>query len=148
MLSHLRRRAEETLAPVRRAMLSTCGPADIQAADVECRAVGLRLYLLLPLTSDLLYNLETHCSVVLTCEGWQLHGCARILGDHEQPPALIWAADTPLPEARRWQALVEVHPRRLHIHDGSDGPLTLDMDDDALPAAPQPQGGINGTAEH
>lgn len=125
MLSHLRRRVAETLAPVHNAMLSTCGPADIQAAEVACAARGLRLYMLLPLTSDLLFNLETHSLVVVSTPCWQVQGRARILGPDVWPPGL----DLPANQTR-WQALAVVDPTRVQIVAGPDGPETIDVDGD------------------
>ena len=44
MLSHLRRRVVETLASVDEAMLSTYGPADLQAAPVAVSYTHLDVY--------------------------------------------------------------------------------------------------------
>src|SRR3712207_6298913 len=79
MLNHLRQRIAETLAPVRSATLATDGPAGLLAHLLPCAASGTLLYLLVPRTSDHLFNLESHPSVVVATLGWQVHGCARFL---------------------------------------------------------------------
>jgi len=124
MLSHLRRRVVETLASVDEAMLSTYGPADLQAAPVACAADGLMLYVLLPLTSDLLFNIESHAAVVVSTPGWQLHGRARVLDAAQWPRS----AGLPLFAEAGWQALAEICPTRLQIYCSPDGPATIDID--------------------
>ncbi len=124
MLLHLRSRVVETLASADEAMLSTFGPADLQAAPVACAADGLRLYVLLPLTSDLLFNIESHASVVVSTPIWQLHGSARVLD------AAQWPRSARLPASAEdgWRALVEICPTRLQILSGPNGPETIDID--------------------
>jgi hypothetical protein len=124
MLSHLRHRVGETLASANKAMLSTFGPADIQAAEVTCMAHGMRLYVLLPQTSDLLFNIESHASVVVSTPTWQLHGCAQLLNAAAWPPV----PGLPPPTEAGWQVLAEIRPTRLHIHAGPHGPETIDVD--------------------
>ncbi len=127
MLAHLRRRVVETLAPVRQAMLATYGPADIQTAEVTCAAKEMQLYVLLPLTSDMLFNIESHASVVVSTPEWQAHGAARVL------EASAWPACVNLPpcEQAQWQALAEITLTRLHIHAGPNGPETIDVESSA-----------------
>ncbi len=124
MLGHLRSRVVELLAPVHNALLSTFGPANIQAADVSCAARGLHLYVLLPRTSDLLFNIESHDDVVVSTVAWQVHGCARIL----EPDAWPYSLDLTQTDQARWQALVEVRPVRVQILGGPAGPETIDID--------------------
>ncbi len=114
MLDHLRQRVIETLATVQTATFSTYGPAGLQASLLPCEAVEMRLYLLLPATSDHLLNLENHTDVMVSAAAWQLRGRAGVLND----------ADTPLDlgllqkvEAQ-WGRLVVVIPTQLNIRRG------------------------------
>ncbi|MHB1413785.1 MAG: hypothetical protein ACYC1C_00905, partial [Chloroflexota bacterium] len=79
MLQKLRQQAREALATARQVVLSTGGPADIQAEVLPCETLGLALYVLVPRTSDLLFNLENHPLVVATADTWQLRGEAHLL---------------------------------------------------------------------
>ena len=129
MLPHLRRRAAETLAPLHTALLSTCGPADIQAAEVPCAARGLCLYVLLSQTSDLLFNIENHPAVVLSTAAWQVQGHACVLERSAWPRGLdIALLEQSQVGQTQWRCVVEVRPARLHIFSGPHGPETLDFD--------------------
>ncbi len=111
MLDHLRQRIIETLASVPAATLSTYGPAELQATLLPCEASGLRLYMLLPATSDHLLNLESQPEVVVTTPEWQLRGTAVVLHSIDYPPDLCLPHK---PEAQ-WSRLLEIRPTRLHI---------------------------------
>ncbi len=88
MLDHLRQRVIDLLEPERVATLSTCGQAGIQAEMLACEAHGLILFVLVPLTSEHLFNLEHEPTVVVTTDKWQLRGVARLLTPAEYPPDL------------------------------------------------------------
>lgn len=126
MLDHLRQRIVETLAPVRFATLSTYGPAELQAALLPCEPSGLRLYMLLPATSDHLLNLESQPAVVVTTPAWQLRGTALVLRSTDAPPHLCLQRK---PEAQ-WSRLVEIQPTRVHIRrrDGWGYSETIDVE--------------------
>jgi len=111
MLDHLRQRVLETLASVHAATLSTYGEAALQATMLPCEAVGLRLYLLLPATSDHLLNLESQPEVVVTTADWQLRGTAVSLNQADYPPNLILLQK---PESQ-WSRLLEVRPSQLNM---------------------------------
>ena len=66
MLDHLQRRIVETLAEAHSVTLATYGPASIQAHVFPCEAQSGALYILVPRTSDHLFNIENHPSVVAT----------------------------------------------------------------------------------
>jgi len=51
----------------------------VQVSEVPCEALGLHLYVLLPRTSDHLFNLGHDPSVTLLAAGWVLKGKARLL---------------------------------------------------------------------
>ena len=111
MLRQLRQRAREALSTARQIVLSTCGPADIQADLLNCEALGLVLYVLVARTSDLLFNLESNTLVVATADTWQARGVARLLTPSEYPDRLAIAGT---PEAA-WCQVVEVRPTRLQL---------------------------------
>lgn len=112
MLDHLRQRVIEVLAPVQSATLSTCGPASIQARIFPCQALGLRLYLLVPTTSDQLFNLEHEATTVVTTPEWQLRGVGRRLPLALAPAGLSLAHS---PYAVGCD-LVEIEPHRLQVN--------------------------------
>lgn len=112
MLDYARQRAAELLKVPRRVVLATSGPAGLQAGVFACQTVGLNLYLLVPCTSDHLFNLEHDPSVTLLAPGWELKGEAQLV-----------PADAPQDEldllqepASQWYVLVKVKPHRLQIH--------------------------------
>ena len=77
MLDYARQRAIEALRGHRKAVLATSGPAGVQASEFPCEALGLNLYLLVPQTSDRLFNLEHDSTVTLLAPGWELRGKRR-----------------------------------------------------------------------
>ena len=112
MLRQLRQRAIEALSTARQIVLSAFGPADIQVEVLPCESVGLALYVLVPKTSDLLFNLESRTLVVATSDTWQARGTARLLTPHEYPDRLDIART---PEAS-WSEMVEISPTRLQLN--------------------------------
>jgi hypothetical protein len=90
---------------------ATSGPGGLQAGMFPCQAADLRLYLLVPCTSDHLANLEGDASVVVTTEAWQLRGLAHVVPPGEYPAglALLNAPDA------RWSEVVEICPTRFDV---------------------------------
>jgi hypothetical protein len=88
MLETLRLRVIESLNKADAATLSTNGPGGIQAGFFPCEANKLDLYLLIPASSDVLFNLETNSAVVITTPSWQLEGEAKVCTLTEGPPTL------------------------------------------------------------
>jgi len=111
VLRQLRQKASEALSTARQVVLSACGPADIQAESLSCEAVGLALYVLVPRTSDLLFNLESNRPVVATAETWQARGMTRLLRPGQCPEELAIART---PEAV-WCQVAEFRPTRLQL---------------------------------
>lgn len=111
MLRQLRHRASEVLATARQVVLSTWGPADIQAESLSCESVDLALYVLVPRSSDLLFNLENSTLVVATAENWQARGMTRLLRPGQCPEQL---AIVRTPEAA-WCEVAEICPTRLQL---------------------------------
>lgn len=88
MLELLRNRIKSALSAETAATMSTNGPGGIQAGFFPCQADHLTLYLLVPSSSDVLYNLESQSAVVVTTPGWQLEGQAHMLPLSEAPPTI------------------------------------------------------------
>ena len=112
MLVHLKQRVAEVLAPARAANLSTSGPAGLQSRIYPCAALGMQLYLLVPATSDQLFNLEHVPTAVVSTTEWQLYGRGYALPLAQAPPDLV------LPELVDTAGCVLVHirPVRLQIN--------------------------------
>ncbi|MCO6451101.1 MAG: pyridoxamine 5'-phosphate oxidase family protein [Caldilineales bacterium] len=123
MLEHLRRKVASALAQVQSATLATYGPADIQATVVPCEAVQDALFLLVPCSSDHLFNIEHNPSVVVTTAGWQLNGRAQM---PTPPPAALGLYQRP---EINWSLVIEVVPERLNItpEDFSQPRETIDL---------------------
>ncbi|MBE2224282.1 MAG: hypothetical protein IAF02_22270 [Anaerolineae bacterium] len=94
------------------ATLSTNGPGGIQAGFFPCDAADLTLYLLVPASSDVLFNLETETAVVITTPHWQLEGEAEVMPLNQAPPALRLVR---LPQAAGC-VLVSVICCRIHFN--------------------------------
>jgi hypothetical protein len=129
MLKQLRAEALALIATTPHCILSTIGPAGLQASVVTCVAQADCVYLLVPSTVDHLFNIEHELEVVLTSTTWQLHGVALAIGEGAQPRGTV-------PDALQMRAraasmtLVEVFPLRMHIE--AAGPRryreTIDFD--------------------
>lgn len=111
MLDYARERAIEALKLPHRVVLATSGPAGVQAGEFLCEAIGLNLYLLVPQTSDHLFNLEHESNVTLLAAGWELKGEARIICDD---PAHFQLDLLGEPGAE-WCELVWIIPRKIQI---------------------------------
>lgn len=125
MLSQLRQRAREVLSSTHQVVISTDGPAEIQADSLRCEALGLSLYVLVPRASDLLFNLENTSLVVATADTWQARGSAHVLPRAKYPQQLVLYQ---MPEAA-WSELAEIRLTRLQLRrlDGQGAVETLDI---------------------
>jgi len=106
MLDRLRERAARILAETHICTLATTGPAGIQASMVHCAGRETTLYLLVPDTSDHLFNLEITREVAVTTPTWHLRGTADVV---KEGTDLFTAAQ------REWHTVVRITPVRLHI---------------------------------
>ena len=79
MLDYAHQRALEALGTPRTAVLVTNGPAGVQVSEFPCTVLGLGLYLLVPQTSDHLFNLEYESTVTLLIARCELKGKAQII---------------------------------------------------------------------
>jgi len=125
MLDYARQRALEVLKSARTAVLATSGPAGVQAGEFPCEAVGLNLYLLVPQTSDHLFNLEHETTVTLLAAGWELKGKAEIVTPDKADLELYFLHEPGV----AWCVLVQVTPLQLQIRrEGGWGNIeTIDL---------------------
>src|SRR5690349_7239336 len=117
MLNQLRTEALAFIDATPDCILSTTGPAGVQASAVTCVVHAGCIYMLVPSTIDQLFNLEHELEVVLTGTSWQLRGAALAIGEaaglHGTAPDTIQA------RARAaCTVLVEVFPLRMHLKAG------------------------------
>jgi len=121
MLNKLRDRAAKLLADTTSCTLATTGPAGVQVSIVRCAGQGSNLYLLLPNSSDHLFNLEVEPEVALATERWHLRGTARLRSRRND---LFEADQFP------WHVVVQVRPLRLHIQpdSGNEQAVTIDFE--------------------
>ena len=111
MLDHAHGRLIEELSIPRRTIFVTAGPAGLLASDHPCEAVGLDLYLLLPKTSDHLFNLEHDPCVTLLTARWELKGKARPIS----PASLDHELSLLKEPGAEWCCLVLVKPYHIQI---------------------------------
>ena len=79
MFDYAHQRALEVLGAPHTAVLVTNGPAGIQVGEFACALSGLSLYLLLPQTSDHLFNLEHESTVTLLITRCEVKGRTQII---------------------------------------------------------------------
>ncbi len=98
MFDYAQQRALEVLGTPHTAVLVTTGPAGVQVGEFPCAASGLRIDLLVPRTSDHLFNLEHNTTVTLLIARCEVMGTAQIVsreavdvaGDLLRNPAANW----------------------------------------------------------
>jgi hypothetical protein len=98
----------------RSVILATKGPDGVQVSEFPCEALDLKLYLLVPQTSDHLFNLEHVSTVSLLTEIWDLKGEAQTLSPDSNNLKLDILRE---PQAQ-WSVLVRVRPIKLQIRNG------------------------------
>lgn len=111
MLDYARQRIRQALKIPRAVVLATCGPAGLLAGEFPCEAIGLEQYLLIPKTSDHLFNLEHESNVTLLTPKWEMKGSAQVLYEDPIDLNLSLAQD----RSAKWCWLVKVTPHLLHI---------------------------------
>ena len=111
MLDYARQRAIDALKIPRTAVLVTNGPAGVAAGMFPCEALDLNLYLLVPQTSDHLFNLEHDPNVTLLTPGWQMKGAARVVPPNAPNLGLQLLREP----GAEWCVLVRVDPWQMHI---------------------------------
>ncbi len=111
MLDYARQRAIEALGIPRTAVLVTSGPAGVQASEFPSETIGLDLYLLVPQTSDHLFNLEHESTVTLLTARCEIKGIAQIISHN----ALDLELDLWREPGAAWCALVRVQISQVQI---------------------------------
>ncbi len=114
MLDYAHQRAIEALGSPRTAVLVTSGPAGVQASEFRCEVMSLDLYLLVPQTSDHLFNLEHESTVTLLIAGCELKGKGQIIS-RSAPDLELNLLREPGAE---WCALVRVELFQVQIRSG------------------------------
>jgi hypothetical protein len=111
MLDYAHQRAIEALGIPHRVILASSGPAGVQVSEVKYEARELELYLLVPQTSDHIFNLEADPSVTLLTPLLEIKGKARIL------PTIPEGLDLGLLHEAEpgWCALVRVEPQLIQF---------------------------------
>ena len=125
MMNYARERAEEILKTARTAVLATTGPAGVQVGEFPCEAFELELYLLIPKTSDHLFNLEQDDRVALHTEQWELTGKGQVFSPGEKMPEISL-----LPKFKvGWYVFVKVIPGQIQVlrTDGWGPAETIDL---------------------
>ncbi len=116
MLNYARQRALEALKIPQKAVLATSGPAGVQASELPCEAAGLSVYLLVPRTSDHLFNLEQNPAVTLLTQAWELKGDAQVIQLNPPSLELDRLGETgPYVDWLEWCVLVRVEPAQVQI---------------------------------
>jgi hypothetical protein len=125
MLDYARERATDVLRDTRAVVLVTSGPAGVLAGEFPCKSLGLNLYLLVPRTSDHLFNLEREPSVTLVTTRWELKGEAHI----PSPEESALAAKLLREPGAECCVLVRVDPCQVRVRrEGGWGDLeTIDL---------------------
>lgn len=111
MLDYAHQRAIDVLKIPRKAIMATSGPAGIQAGEFPCEALGIELYLLIPKTSEHVFNLENDHTVILLSSAWEVKGEAELVVIRSSTLNLNILKRT---EAE-WCNLVRVHPYTIHV---------------------------------
>lgn len=129
MLDHLRKQVTDALAQESQISLTTGGIAGLQTSVLKCESNGLKLYALVPQTSDHLVNLENNPECVAMTDRWELRGTARRVALAEFPALELTHAP-----AAAWSTLIEIHPKRLQIarQAGVSDAATIDIDESSL----------------
>jgi len=112
MLDYSRQKVRTLLRQAGKVVMATAGPGGVQAGEYPCEADGLTLFIMVPRTSDHLYNLEFDARVTVLAGEWELQGWARAAAPDELPETLTGVHN---PEAQ-WSTWVAVAPRVIRIH--------------------------------
>lgn len=111
MLDYSHKSAIDALKIPRRVIMATNGPAGLLASEFFCESADMKLYVLVPKTSDHLFNLENDNSVSLVTDAWELKGQAQILSE---TPADLHLNIFIEPNSE-WCTLVRIAPRQIHF---------------------------------
>ena len=125
MINYARERAIEILKTASTAVLATNGPSGVQVGEFPCEAVDLDIYLLVPKTSDHLFNIEQDERIALHTDCWELTGKGRALSSQDN-----WPETSLIPKTETaWYILVKVVPSQVQVlrSDGWGPAETIDL---------------------
>ena len=111
MMNYARERAIKILKTVETAIVATNGPSGVQVSQFPCEAAGLDIYLLLPRTSDHLFNLEQDERVALHTDQFELSGNGHIIESGEEWPRISLVPET----GTNWYVLVKIVPSQIQV---------------------------------
>ncbi len=125
MLDYAQQHAAEVLGNPPMAVLVTNGPAGVQVGEFPCAVMGLSVYLLVPQTSDHLFNLEQESAVTLLITSCELKGTARPLDYNDVPPTCALLQHPVV----QWGTFLRVEISRVQLRsaDGWGNRETLDL---------------------
>jgi hypothetical protein len=116
MLDKLRDDALTIVAGTPECALASFGPAGLQSSYVACQVRDGCIYLLVPLTSDHLLNVEEQGDVLITTPTWQLRGAAMLLAADE--PRVGLPGDLIAHALEQGRVVLEVFPVRMQVEPG------------------------------
>lgn len=121
MIEHLRQRVFAALAAGEHGLLVTCGAAGPQASRVTYDTDGAAVYVLLPLASDHLFNVEGQPEALLRTDPWELRGHALVMLSRQPASAKRVQRD--------WEVWLEIRPVRFQFlsEDGQSPLETIDF---------------------
>ena len=111
MINYARERAVELLKTASTAVLATNGPLGVQVSEFPCETVGLDIYLLVPKTSDHLFNLEHDDRVALHTEQWELTGKGQVLSSEGKWPQISLLPKT----GTAYYVLIKIVPSQIQV---------------------------------
>lgn len=122
MLKHLRQRIVQVLQESKVVALASSGPAGLEISPCECWSEGIRLFVLIPSTSEHLVNIELNPQVAITQDHWRLVGTAKPAQNQTHFQAGERYGKKPL----------EVHPSRFEFmaQDSNQVVETIDIGED------------------
>ncbi len=125
MFDYAHQRALEVIGTPRIAVLVTNGPAGVQVGEFSCAVLGLSLYLLVPQTSDHLFNLECESAVTLLITLCEVKGRAQIVARGAVHPDCALLRNP----AADWGAFVRIEISQVQIRseEGWGNRETLDL---------------------
>lgn len=135
MLDKLRAEALALIAATPACILSTTGPAGVQASVVACLVCESHIYVLVPSTIDHLFNLEHQLEVVLTSLCWQLRGAAVVVSEGGELYGSV-PQEIGLRARSTGCTPVEVFPLRIHLEAAGSRRYRETIDFDMRPRLP------------
>jgi len=125
MFDYAQQRALEALGTPISAVLVTSGPAGVLVGEFPCVVLDLILYLLVPQTSDHLFNLEYESAVTLLITRSQVKGRAQIVARGAVHPDCSLLRNP----AAAWGVFVRIEVSQVQIwsEEGWGNRETLDL---------------------